>query len=214
MTILSTDLKALRQCGYDSTFFYHFYLPQVADFVVLHQLVDSILQPQKARRQATEKAKLDETEKAEREETEKVRSKTSALFMSNLVPEMTFHYTQKKIPITQTNVPLPPANTVIANLSPPTTHGATSVEQTPKRSRLTSAMHVLGHHLQRNRSGAASSQLTSSPPDPDGAFMSEKPASSRETAQSQPDPTITSLSNICTSSETDKLRFHLMFHRA
>jgi hypothetical protein len=159
-----------------------------ADFVVLHQLVDSILQPQKARHQATEKAKLDETEKAEREEAEKVRSGTNALFISNL-PEVTLHYTQTKIPITQTNVPLPPAHTVIANLSPPSTHETTSVEQTPKRSRLMSAIHGLGRHSQ------------------------QKPSSLRKTVQSQPDPTITSLSNICTSSETDKSGFHLMFHR-
>lgn len=74
--------------------FYQSYLPQVANFVVLHQLVDSILKQQKARRQATEKAKLDETEKAEREEAERVRSETSALFISNL-PEMTLHYTDE-----------------------------------------------------------------------------------------------------------------------
>jgi hypothetical protein len=66
----------------------------VADFVVLHQLVDRVLQQQKARRQATEKAKLEETEKAEREEAEKVRSETSALFISN-IPEMTLYYTDE-----------------------------------------------------------------------------------------------------------------------
>ena len=56
----------------------------MADFVVLHRLVDMILQQQKARHQATEKAKLLETEKAEREEAERVRPEASALFILNL----------------------------------------------------------------------------------------------------------------------------------
>jgi hypothetical protein len=100
---------------------------------------------------------------------------------------------QTKILITQTNVSLPSASTVIA------------VPGTSKRRlHLTSAIHELGRHLQRNRSDAASSQVTSSPSDPDGAFMSTKPALPRETVQS--------LSNISTSSETDKSGFHLMLH--
>ena len=184
----------------------------MADFVVLRQLVDRILQPQKVRRQANEKAKIEETEKAEREVAEKVRSDTSVLFISNL-PEITFRYTQSTAPVMQTNTPLPPANTVIESLSALATHGCTGVEQTPKRSRLTSAIHELGRHLQQNRSDDASSQLTPPPADPVEALMLEKPASSRQTAQSPPDPTITSLSNIGTSSETDKLGFHLMFRR-
>jgi hypothetical protein len=159
----------------------------VADFVVLHQLVDSILQQQKARRQATEKAELVETEKAEREEAEKVRSETSASFISNLL-EMTLHYTQTKIPITQTNIALPPADTVIASLSPLITQGATGVEQTPKRSRPTS-------------------------PSLEGAFMLGKPGPSSELVRSpQPDLTVTSLSKIGMSLETDKSGFHLVFH--
>lgn len=48
------------------------------------QLVDRILQQQKARRQATERTKLEGTEAAEREEVEKVRSVTNALSISNL----------------------------------------------------------------------------------------------------------------------------------
>ena len=64
----------------------------VPDFVVLHQIVDRILQQQKARRQAAEKAKLEESEKAKCEVIEKVRFETSALFILNL-PEMTSHYT-------------------------------------------------------------------------------------------------------------------------
>ena len=54
----------------------------MADFVVLHRLVDGILQDQKARCQVSEKAKLEETEKAEREEAEKVRSDTSVYYPS------------------------------------------------------------------------------------------------------------------------------------
>jgi hypothetical protein len=172
----------------------------VTDFVVLHQLVDKILQQQKARRQATEKAKLDETEKAEREEAEKVRSETSALFISNL-PEMTLHYTQTNIPITQTNIPLPPADTVIASLLPLATHGTTGVEQTPKRSRLTSAIHNLVKFLRRNSPDAASSRPTSPLL---GAFTLAQPGSSRELVRShQPDHTVTSLSSIGMSLETN-----------
>ena len=59
----------------------------MADFF---QLVDMILQQQKARRQATGKAKLEETEILEREETEKVGAETNSLFISNL-PEMTYY---------------------------------------------------------------------------------------------------------------------------
>lgn len=162
----------------------------MADFVVLHRLVDKILQEQKARRQATEKAEREEAEKAKREEVAKVGTETSASSISKLL-EMTLHDSQTKILITQTNVPLPSASTVIA------------APGTSKRLRLTSAIHELGRHLQRNRSDAASTQLTSSPPDPDGAFMMAKPASSREIVQSQTVSTITSLSNIGTSSETD-----------
>jgi hypothetical protein len=163
----------------------------VADFVVLHQLADGILQQQKARRQATEKAKLDETEKAEREEAEKVRSETSALFVSNL-PEMTLHYTQTKIPITQTNIPLPPADAVIASLSPPAIYGTTSVEQTPNRSRPTS-------------------------PSLEGAVMLGQPWPSSGLVRSpQPDLTVTSLSSIGMSLETNisgKISgCHLMLH--
>jgi hypothetical protein len=159
----------------------------VADFVVLHQLVDGILRQQKARRQATEKGKLDETEKVEREEAEKVRSETSALFISNR-PEMTLHYTQTKIPIAQTNIPLTPVDAVIASLSLPATYGTTSVEQTQKRSRPTS-------------------------PSLEEAFMLGQPGPSSGLVRSpQPDPTVTSLSNIGMSLDTDKSGFNLVFH--
>jgi len=160
----------------------------VTDVVVIPQLVDRFLQQQKARRQATEKAEPEDV------------AKVGASSISKLL-EMTLHDSQTKILITQTNVPLPSASTVI------------TVPGTSKRLRLTSAIHELGRHLQRNRSDAASSQLSSSPPDPDGAFVLTKPASSRETVQFQPGPTMTSLSNISTSSKTDKSGFHFMFHR-
>jgi hypothetical protein len=177
----------------------------VADFVVFHQLVDSILQ-QKARHQAAEKAKLDETEKTEREEAEKVRSETSALFISNL-PEVTLHYAKTKIPITQTNIPLPSADTVIASLSPPETHGTTGDEQTSKRSRLTSAIHELANFPYQNLSDAVLSRPTS--PSLEGA----QPGPSSELVRPpQPDLTVTSLSNIGMSLETEKSGFHLVFH--
>jgi hypothetical protein len=167
----------------------------VADFVVLHRLVDMILQQQKARHQATEKAKLLETEKAEREEAERVRPEVSALFILNL-PKMTLHDTQAKIPVTQTNTQLPPADTVIA----------------AKRSRLKSAIHELGFLLPQDLSNAVSSRPTSPPLE--GAVMLAQPEPSSELVRSpQPDPTVTSLSTIGMSLETDKSGFHLVFLR-
>ena len=198
MTILSTDLKALRQWGYDST--------SSATIIflrrlILPQLVDRILERQKARRQATEKAKLEETEEAEHEETEEaeheeaeVRSETSVLLISNL-PEMTLYDTQAKISITRTNIPLPPAGTVIA----------------AQRPRLTSAIHELGHLLYQNLSNAVSSLPTS--PSLEGASMVAQPGPSSELVwSSQPDLTVTSLSTVGMSLETDKSGFHLVFH--
>jgi hypothetical protein len=162
----------------------------VVDFVVFHHLVDRILQQQKARSQVTETTEC--------EEAEKVRPETSASFTSNL-PEMTLYDTQAKIPFMETNIPFPfpPASTVI------TVPESTGVEQTPKRSRLTSAIHELGRHLQRNRSDTSSSKLSFSPSDPDGAVMLAMPTSSRKSVKSQTVPPVTSLSNIGTSSETD-----------
>ena len=165
----------------------------MANFVVLYQLVDRILQ-QKARRQAAEKAKLEETEKSKCKEAERVRSEAIALFISNL-PEMMLHYIQTKIPITQTNIPLPPINAVITNLSLLTTQGTTSVEQllAPKRSRLTSAIHNLGNFLRRNGSDAGSSRSISPTP---GAFVLAQPGPepSRELVRSpQPDLAATPL---------------------
>jgi hypothetical protein len=141
-----------------------------------------------------------------------VRSETSASFISNL-PEMTSHYTQTKIPITQTNIPLPPADTVIASLSPLAAHGTPGAEQAPKLSRLTSAIHELVNF--RNSPDAASSRSTS--PSFPGAFVLQQPGPSRELVRSpQPDPTVTSRSCIGMSLETNisgKISgCHLMFH--
>jgi len=192
MTILSTDVKVLKQWGYDSASTTFFEFPHVADVYVILQIVDRILPRRDAERQAAEKAERDEAENAKRKEVAKVGAETSASSNSKLL-EMTLHDPQTKILITQTNVPLPSASTVI------------TVPGTSKRIRLTSAINELGRHLQRNRSEASSSQLTFSPTDPDGAAVLAKPASSRETVQSQLDPTVTSLSNISTSFEADKL---------
>ena len=117
------------------------------------------------------------TEEAEHEKAEKVRSGTSASLISNL-PEMTLYDTQAEIPITRTNIPLPPADIVIAR---PAQH-----------SRLTSAIHELGHLLCQN---AVSSRPTS--PSLEGAFVSAQPGPSSELVRSiQPDLTVTSLSTI------------------
>jgi hypothetical protein len=70
------------------------------DFVVLHQLVDRILQQQKARRKAAEKVEREEAEKAKLEEVAKVGAETSASSISKLL-EMTLHDSQTKILITQ-----------------------------------------------------------------------------------------------------------------
>ena len=108
---------------------------------------------------------------------------------------MTLYDTQAKIPVTQTNTQLPPADTVIA----------------AKRSRLTSAIHELGL-LPQDLSNVVSSRPTSPPLE--GAVMLAQPEPSSELGRSpQPDPTVTSLSTIGMSLETDKSGFHLVFLR-
>ena len=104
---------------------------------------------------------------------------------------MILYSTQAKIPITQTNIPLPPAGTVIA------APGIASVDvgQTPKRSPLTSAIHELGHLLCQNFSDTVSSRPTS--PSLEGAPMVAQPGPSSELVWfPQPDLTVTPLSNI------------------
>ena len=171
----------------------------MADFVALHQLVDRILQAQKARRQAAEKAEREEIKEAELEEAETVRFDTNALLIPNL-QELTLFDTQANIPITQTNIQLPPAGTLIA-------------AQPPKRSRLTSAFHELGHLLRQNLSDAVSFRPAS--PSPEGAFvlaqLGPSTASSELVRSPQPDLTVTSLSTVGMSLETDKSGFHLVF---
>src|SRR6266403_1171407 len=196
MTILSTDPKVLKQWGYDSACPTAFYLPQMADlYVIPHKLIGFF----RNRRPSAKRLRRLSTKRLRRLSAKKLRRWEWDKCFIHLLPEMTMHDTQTKFLITQTNVPLPSASTVIA------------VPGASKRLRLTSAIHELGRHLQRDRSGATSAQLTSAPPD--GTFMLTQPSSSKETAQSpQKDPTITSLSNIGTSLATDISRFHLMFH--
>jgi hypothetical protein len=76
MTILSTDLKVLKQRGYNGASPTTFYRPHMADLFVIHQLVERILPQQKAERQAAEKAEREKAEKAKREEAEKVSAET------------------------------------------------------------------------------------------------------------------------------------------
>src|SRR6267154_4526693 len=59
MTILSTDLKALKRRGYNGAPATTFFLHQVADLFAIYQLVDRILRQQKAERDAAEKARTE-----------------------------------------------------------------------------------------------------------------------------------------------------------
>lgn len=97
----------------------------------------------------------------------------------------------------QANISLPLFDTVIASPSPLATDRNAGVEKTPKRSRLTSAIHEL---LPRNRSDVGSSRST---PPTLGAFMWAHSEPSGELVPSlQPDPTVTSPSSIGMSLET------------
>jgi hypothetical protein len=72
MTILSTDLKVLKQWGYDGTSTTFFIFLKWLTFII-HQSVDRVLPRQEAERQAAvEKAEREEAEKAKREEAAKV----------------------------------------------------------------------------------------------------------------------------------------------
>jgi len=139
-----------------------------------------------------------------------VRAETSAPFIWNQ-PDVTLHDAQTKLVITQTNIPLPPADTVVASPSPPATHGSTGVEQAPKLLRLTSAIHELGNFLCLNFSDASESSRPNAP-SLEGAFGYAQPGPSRELVRSpQPDPTVTSPSNIGMSLEAVTSGFHHMF---
>jgi hypothetical protein len=218
MTILSTDLKSLKRRGYNGAPATTFYLRQVADLFAVYELVDRILRQQKAEREAAEKA----------------RAEARASLISN-PPEMVVQDTPAKIPTTQTKIPPPPASTVTTappSTPPPTTPGNTGLEQTSKRSRPTSAIHELGRLLRPNRSEAPSSRPISSPNGedvlppskpvpfrrdvspqpkanvPEGASLSAKLGSSGAIVRSQPrqpSPTVTPLSNIGMSPESDTL---------
>jgi hypothetical protein len=100
MTILSTDLKALKQRGYNGASPNSFYRRHMADLFVIHHLVERVLPQQKVERQAAEKAERvnagrERTEKANPEGAEKVRDETSASFSSSL-PEMTLHVHRRR----------------------------------------------------------------------------------------------------------------------
>ncbi len=215
MTILSTDLKALKRRGYNgapATIFCHL---QVANLLVIHRLVNRILRQQKAEREAAEKA----------------RAEARASLISNS-SEITIQDTPAKIPTTQTKIPPPPTGTTTTAplpstpTPPPTTSGGTGLEQTSKRSRPTSAIHELGRLLRPNRSEVSSSRPTSPPkvedvsppsnPVPpkrdvsnvlEGASLPVNPGSSRAIIRSQPGPTITPLSKIGMSLESNLSRF-------
>jgi hypothetical protein len=227
MTILSTDLKALKRRGYNgapATIICHL---QVANLLVTHRLVDRILRQQKAEREAAEKA----------------RAEARASLISN-PSEITIQDTPAKIPTTQTKIPPPPAGTATTvpppqtpppppPPPPPATSGDTGLEQTSKRSRPTSAIHELGRPLRPNRSEVSSSRPTcppkvedvSPPSNPvppkrdvsnalERASLSVNPGSSRAIIRSQPGPTITPLSNIGMSLESNLSRFlsRSLFH--
>jgi len=191
MTILSTDLKALKRRGYNGAPATTFCLRQVADQFAIYQLVDRILRQQKAEREAAEKA----------------RAETRASLISN-PPEIKVQDTPAKVPTTQTKIAPPPAGTAIT--APPAAPGSTGLEQTSKRSRPTSTIHELGRLLRPNRSEASSSRPTSPPKGedvlppskpvpsrkdvsplpktnvPEGALLSAKPGSSGAIVRSQP----------------------------
>jgi hypothetical protein len=217
MTILSTDLKALKRRGYNGAPTTTFYLRQLADLFAIYQLVDRILRQQKAEREAAEKA----------------RAEARASLISK-PPQITVQDTPAKIPTTQTKIPPPPAGsatTAPSSIPPPATPGSTGLEQTSKRSRPTSTIHELGRLLRPNRSEVSSRPI--SPPKgedvlppskpvpsrrdvspspnanmPEGAPLSAKPGSSRAIVRSQPrqpGPTVTPLSNISMLLESDTL---------
>src|SRR5713226_7723930 len=94
MTILSADLKVLKQWGYNGVSVTILYRLQVADSSVHHQLVDKIIRQQKAEREAAENARV---------ETE------ASLILRP--PQTTMGDTQTRIRPMQTRVPLPPTGT-------------------------------------------------------------------------------------------------------
>lgn len=227
MTILSTDLKALKRRGYNGASATTFYLRRVADLFAICQLVDRILRQQKAEREAAEKAKAE-----------------ARASLISKPPEITVQDTSSKIPTMQTKIPPPPPGpltTAPPPTPPPATTESIGLEQTSKRSRPASAFNELGRLLRSNRSEASSSHPTPPPKTedalppsnpvpskrdvspspnpnvPEGASLSAKPESLRPIVRSQPrqpTSTITPLSNICMSLEPDTLSvfFYLVFN--
>ena len=222
MTILSTDLKSLKRRGYNGASATTFYLRQVADLFAIYQLVDRILRQQKAEREAAEKARAEARASLISNPPEMAVQDTPAKIPT----------TQTKIPPppagTATTAPPPTAPLPTA---PPATPGSTDLEQTSKRSRPTSAFHELGRLLRPNRSDASS--RPTSPPKGEDVLPPSKPAPSRRDVSPQPNanvpegthmpaksgssgaivrsqpkqpsPTVTPLSNIGMSLESDAL---------
>lgn len=206
MTILSTDLKALKRRGYNGA-------SLILLFISLRWLtcllVDRILRQQKAEREAAEKA----------------LKEARASLISNS-SEVTVQDTQTKIPTTHTKIPSTPTGLAIAARSPAASTGTGGLEKMLKRP--TSAINELGRFLRTNRSEASSHQPTSPPrsedelpssnPDPSNGVVSPPPnpnmpggtslsanrGPSRAIVRSpHQGSNITPLSNICTSSESD-----------
>lgn len=192
MTILSTDLKALKRRGYNGTLFSkHYALFWFTDRISLLPLVDRILRQQKAEREAAERA-----------------HRASLISSSGTVVDQD---TQTKIPATETKVlPLGSAT------KPSTQTIGASLEQILKRPG--SAISDFGRLLRHNRSNT-SSRLTS--PRVDDATQSSILDSSGASSTSTPNmpqggslrpstgqgpirnpnsggPNVTPLSNICT----------------
>lgn len=137
-----------------------------------------------------EKAEREETQKAAREEVEEV----GASSISNL-PEMTLRDTQTKIPITQTNTPLPPARTVII------ASGNTGLQRTSRSPCVMSATPELGSTLRQSRSETDLSRM-GYPPKKAASMLGNQGPSREIVLSPRPDPISTSLNDIGTSFKT------------
>ena len=204
MTILSTDLKALRRRGYNSMLLSK--LLVLFGSLILKKkftpIVDRILRQQKAEREAAEKAHR------------------ASLVSSS---ETLVQDTQTKIPTTGTMISPPPTSSGTATRQ---TTG-TSLEQIFKRP--TSAISDIGRLLRPNRPSTSSRATSpprgddatqssildvggvSPPPNPKGALQ----PSNGQGLMRNPNtggPHVTPLSNICTFRESDAPKRYLIFH--
>jgi hypothetical protein len=204
MTILSTDLKALKRRGYNSMLLSkRLVLFGSLILKIFTLIVDRILRQQKAEREAAE------------------RAHRASLVSSS---ETLVQDTQTKIPATGTMISPPP--TPIGTAARQTT--GTSLEQILKRP--TSAISDLGRFLRPNR--PSTSSRATSPPRGDDATQSSildaggvSPPPNLKGASLQPSngqglmrspntggPNVTPLSNICTFREPDAPKRYLIFH--